>query len=329
MSDRVEERRAEQVQTQKKQADMRTAKEKEAAGQKFKMAFAQKSVLTQKNAADNNKKQGEKQGKAATAQQQKAGGALLARQGIAGRSMAERMVKGRNEASQGDESISNKREKDLHASDNESRETITGSEDHGSEKQFDSAVEQRRDDQQQSKDQGQSQSQGQGGQQNMGGQGQSSGGQGQGQQGQPQDRDTGSIGGVGAAAAKGGAGAVGGATVAGAGSSSSTGKVIIGKSDKTAAKERISPQVLQSIVEKVYQGSQQGMQDFMVQLKDDALGGGSLRVTLKDGKLKIAFTMKEATAKNLLESQKGVLMRMFERKGLALESFEVKVRGMA
>ena len=56
----------------------------------------------------------------------------------------------------------------------------------------------------------------------------------------------------------------------------------------------------------------------------------SLRVTLgQDKKLKIAFTMKDKNAKNLLESSKGVLMRMFEKKGMKLESLEVKVRGEA
>ena len=312
MTDRVDDRRQEQAQLQRKQQDTRSVKEKALAAEKFKTSFAQKAVGEQKLSSGNQKKQGDKQAGDKSAQS-----AFASRQGIAGRSMAERMVTTKDGDKQLGERVSEDHEKKIRSAD-ERKESAHDEkvESRAHERQVDSPIKGKDEQQQQS--QGQGQSQGQTGQQPGGGS--------HGQQQDQQRRDESQ--GVGAAAAartSAGASATSSASAAG-GSSEGTGKVAIGRTEKMAAKERISSKVLQDIVESIYKGSQEGMHDFHIQLKDDALGGGSLRVTLKDGKLKILFTLKDASAKNLVESSKGVLMRMFERKGLKLETLEVKLR---
>lgn len=315
MGDRIEDRRQEQAQLQKKQADTRTVKEKALAAAKFQTAFSQKAVGEQKLSSGNQKKQGEKQSGDKSAMT-----AFASRQGIAGRSMAERMVTTKEGDKQLGERVHEDKDKKIHDSDDRKEMSHDDKvESRAQERQVDSPIKGKDEQQQQQQSSGQGQGQGQTGQQPGGG----SHGQ---QQDQQQRRDEGM--GVGASAA---AKSAGGASAAGdaAGASpdsGASGKIAIGRTDKMAAKERISSKVLQDIVESIYKGSQQGMHDFHIQLKDDALGGGSLRVTLKDGKLKVLFTLKDASAKNLIESSKGVLMRMFERKGLQLETLEVKLR---
>ena len=71
-------------------------------------------------------------------------------------------------------------------------------------------------------------------------------------------------------------------------------KVIIGKTLQAQASERINPRVIQAVADRVYQLiSDEGMKEFQIELKDDMLGGGVLRVSLKDSGLKLTFTMKD------------------------------------
>ncbi|MCC6810395.1 MAG: flagellar hook-length control protein FliK [Deltaproteobacteria bacterium] len=309
MSDRVEERRTQEVIDQKKLQNQKTEKEKEAAAVKFKATFASKNTQTQKNEAQTKNQQQQKSFNQ---------NLLMSRQGIAGRTQAERLVKNRDDDTKTDRDTTTSREKDL-STDSEKREmdSVESKEDAiqqtQAEQRFDAPVQ--KDDDKQKDQQGQGQSQQQPGQQQSG------------QQGQQQDKrdDEKTVGGLGGAAKAGGAG-----SSTKTDNAQNAGKVAIGKTMRAAAGERIPQPVMQKLVDQVAVMSTQGMNEFQIQLKDDALGGGSLRVTIdKDKKLKIAFTMKDKNAKNLLDSSKGLFMRMFEKKGMKLESFEVKVRGEA
>lgn len=315
MSDRVEERRQQEIHQQQKQQDLRTNKEKAAAAEKFKSAIAAGMQSKQQTQAQTGKKQGE----AKQQQQGQAQNALMARQGI-NRAAVENLLKKQDDAGKtADKELVDSRDKDLKSeSDQRDVDTATSREEGRSElAQGREAPVQRREDDQQQQGHGKNEGQGQG--QGQGQQGQSNSGD-----GKQQDRssDGGSVGGVSGTKKT---GKTAGAMAAQG--SSDAGKVVIGKSDKAAAKERIPPQVLQAVVDSIHSHSQHGMNDFMVQLKDDMLGGGSVRVSMQGGKMKVVFTMKDPTSKNLLESSKGKLMRMFEMKGLALESLEVKLRG--
>jgi hypothetical protein len=307
MSDRVEERRHQETVDLKKQQAQKTEKEKEAAAIKFKAAFSQKTVTqakTETNAKAN--------------QQQKSfnQSLFMSKQGIAGRSQAERLVKQRDEDTKSDKDTVSSREQDL-KSDSERKEmdSVDAKEEavqqNQAEQRFDAPI---KDDDNNKGDQQQNQGQNQG-------QGQSSGQQ----QNQDRRKEEDEPMGVGGTAKAGGAG-----SATKTDDAQNAGKIAIGKTARAAASERIPQPVMQKMVDAVAVMAGQGMQEFQIQLKDDALGGGSLRVTLgQDKKLKIAFTMKDKSAKNLLESSKGVLMRMFEKKGMKLESLEVKVRGEA
>ncbi len=306
MSDRVEERRHQETVDLKKQQAQKTEKEKEAAAIKFKAAFSQKTVSqakTETNAKAN--------------QQQKSfnQSLFMSKQGIAGRSQAERLVKQRDEDTKSDKDTVGSREQDL-KSDTERREadSVDAKEEavqqNQAEQRFDAPI---KDDDNKQGDQQQNQGQNQG-------QGQSSQ-----QQNQDRRKEEDEPMGVGGTAKAGGAG-----SATKTDDAQNAGKIAIGKTARAAASERIPQPVMQRMVDAVAVMAGQGMQEFQIQLKDDALGGGSLRVTLgQDKKLKIAFTMKDKNAKNLIESSKGVLMRMFEKKGMKLESLEVKVRGEA
>ena len=307
MSSTVEERRTQEVLDQKKIAEQKTQKEKEASAAKFKSTIMGQQVAKQK---------GETAQKETAQKQAFNQNLLMARNGIAGRNLAERLVKNSEQSEKMEKEITNSRDGDLKADsdrvDGDSQDAKTEAQ--AQAQQFDGAVQQRDDEQKKGDEQNQGQqSQGQNQQQ------QQQGGQGQNKDGK--DDKEGAIGGVGGAQK---AGKVGGAGQA-EGPSSAT-KVAVGKINKTGAADRIPQPVMQAVVDKVAVMCAQNMGEFQITLKDDMMGGGTLRVTLKDNKLKIAFTLKDASTKNLLESQKGVLMRMFERKGLALESMTVQVR---
>lgn len=318
MSDRVEERHQQQVFEQKKQQDVRTAKEKTAAAEKFKTAIASNLVGKQLQTSHQQKKQGEGQQAGKQQQQGQAQNALLARNGI-NRTQVEGMLKKQDESGKtADRELRESRDKDI-SSDSDKRdvENSDSKQDSKTQNNLESPIQRRDDEKKDQQGQGNKdgQSQGQG-------QGQGGGNSNQGDGKQREHRDGDGLSGVGGAKASGKTKA----PVAAQGSADA-GKVVVGKSEKMAAKERIPPAMLQAMVDKIHEHSQHGMNEFQIQLKDDILGGGSIRVTMAGGKMKVAFTMKDASAKNLLESSKGKLMRMFEMKGLALESLEVKLRG--
>jgi len=304
MSDRIEERRQADVHDQKRLQQEKTTKEKEASATKFKTAFSQKSGAEVKQEAQKKEQGGQKQFNQ---------NLLMSRNGIANRSVAERLVKSKDEDIKQDRDLTGTREKDL-ISDTDRNEfaRVEGREEGLAQaQQFDAPVK----NDEQAKDQGGQQQQGQGTGQNSGQQ--------SGQQ-QNKDKDESTVGGI-AGSQK--AGKPEDATGKASGAQNA-GKVAIGKTMKAAAAEGLSQPVMQGLVDKVSVMATQGMQEVQIQLKDDALGGGTLRVTIgKDKKLQIAFTLKDQSAKNLIESSKGTLMRMFERKGMALESLTVKLRG--
>lgn len=91
-----------------------------------------------------------------------------------------------------------------------------------------------------------------------------------------------------------------------------------------AAGARLPPDVLQSIVDKVFVGmNKAGLSEFHIQFKDDVLAGSSLKVSAKDGKVSATFTTTNANVKRLIESSEGELARAFGNKGMSLERLEV------
>jgi Flagellar hook-length control protein FliK len=309
MSDRVEERRQQEVHDQKRLQNEKTAKEKEVAAQKFKTAFQQKTLSQQKN---------ETHSREQSKQKNFSQNMFMARQGIAGRSQAERLMKSRDEGAKVDRDLVSSRDEGLKNDHERLDADSTEARDESLQQtaqSFDAPVQ--RDERKDSQD-----NSGQQGQQMQGQSGHQSGGQGSGEKDKDGNEET-RIGGI-KASPKGAGG------VSKTDDTQNAGKIAIGKTMRAQAAERIPQAVLQGLVEKVAVMAGQGMQEFQIQLKDDVLGGGTLRVTLsKDKKLKIAFTLKEASAKNLLASSKGVLMRMFDRKGITLESLDIKLRGEA
>jgi hypothetical protein len=309
VSDRVEERRTQEIIDQKKLQNQKTEKEKQASAQKFKQTMGAKTTAQSKNETLQKNTQQQKNFNQSL---------FMSRQGITGRSQAEQLMKRRDDDTKTDKENVSSREGDLKADAErrdadavESREEALTQQQAA--QQFDAPIKQ---DDGRDQQQGQGQGQGQGQQQSSGQQDNQKG---------DQHKDERSTDGVGGASKAGGLGAAGKAD-----DTQNAGKIAIGKTQKAAAGERIPQPVMQKLVDQVAVMSTHGMNEFQIQLKDDALGGGTLRVTIdKDKKLKVAFTMKDKNAKNLLDSSKGLFMRMFEKKGMKLESFEVKVRGEA
>lgn len=90
---------------------------------------------------------------------------------------------------------------------------------------------------------------------------------------------------------------------------------------------QIPQAVLQEIVKRVMVGvDKEGMASFVIQFKDDILGGATMQITAKDGKIAATFTTSDKNAGRLLKASEGALARAFARKGMSLESLTVEAR---
>jgi|GEM_PF-4399485 len=306
---RVEEERQAQLHEQKLKNE-KTAKEKAAAAAKFGQVITQsKNQQSQMHTQSALKQQQQKQ----HADQRQSQQMLLGKQGIL-RGSTEGLLKARDEERKIKDDKRKDRDEDIKKEDDKSDQIQTTQRDDLVNQQ---AI-QRKDEQPQGQSQNQSQQQSSGG-----GQQHSSGGQEQ-QQNQKHEKESGM--GIAGVAKKQTAsvdeeGGIESATAAQSGGK----KMAIGKSLQAEAAERIDPRALSAVADKVYQYiSKENMKEFQIELKDDMLGGGALRVSLKDSGLKLTFQMKEHYASNLIESSKQQLFRAFEKKGFKQIEIEVK-----
>ncbi len=90
---------------------------------------------------------------------------------------------------------------------------------------------------------------------------------------------------------------------------------------------QIPEAILQELVKRVMVGvDKSGIGNFVIQLKDDVLGGATLQISAKDGKINAKFTVNDENIARLLKASEGQLARAFGHKGLSLESLEVVSR---
>jgi hypothetical protein len=140
-----------------------------------------------------------------------------------------------------------------------------------------------------------------------------------------------------------GSGSGGGAGESESGGNKEQQKSLMASSDPTAAMQRetqgaqsaqapqgtqapkMPPAMLQEIVNRVLVGlNKEGLSEMHIEFKEGVLGGGSLQISSKDGKVSAKFTVGDQNTKRLLRASQGELERAFEQKGLALESFDVQ-----
>ncbi len=94
-----------------------------------------------------------------------------------------------------------------------------------------------------------------------------------------------------------------------------------------AAGPQIPAHILQEIVKRVLVGvDKEGMSNFVIQFKDDVLGGATMQISAKDGKISAKFTTGDKNAGRLLKASEGALARAFAQKGMSLESLTVEAR---
>lgn len=87
---------------------------------------------------------------------------------------------------------------------------------------------------------------------------------------------------------------------------------------------QIPEAILQELVKRVMVGvDKNGIGNFVIQLKEDVLGGATLQISAKDGKITAKFTVNDENIARLLKASEGQLARAFGHKGLSLESLEV------
>jgi flagellar hook-length control protein FliK len=88
---------------------------------------------------------------------------------------------------------------------------------------------------------------------------------------------------------------------------------------------QIPPAVLQEIVKRVMVGvDKEGLASFVVQFKEDVLGGATMQINAQHGKISAKFTTPDKNAARLLKASEGQLARAFAQKGMSLERLEVE-----
>ena len=88
---------------------------------------------------------------------------------------------------------------------------------------------------------------------------------------------------------------------------------------------QLPPEVIKQIVDRVMVGvSEEGLNTFVIQFKDDVLSGASLQINAKDGKISAKFKTTDKNTGRLLKASEGALSRVFAQKGMSLESFAVE-----
>lgn len=99
------------------------------------------------------------------------------------------------------------------------------------------------------------------------------------------------------------------------------------ESGHSANMPRIPEAVLQELVKRVMVGvDQNGLGTFVIQLKNDVLGGATMQITARDGKISAKFTVSDENTGRLLKASEGALSRAFGRRGMQLERLEVDTR---
>ena len=68
------------------------------------------------------------------------------------------------------------------------------------------------------------------------------------------------------------------------------------------------------------------LEEFRVDLKGDVLGGASVAISNKDGKINATFESDDVNLRRLVKASEGELSRAFARKGMRLERLEVTAR---
>ncbi len=92
-----------------------------------------------------------------------------------------------------------------------------------------------------------------------------------------------------------------------------------------AAAPQIPQAILQEIVKRLMVGvNAEGIGQVHIQFNEGVLGGASLTLSAKDGKIKAQFQTKDRMMGNLIKSSEGALARALAHKGLTLERLDVR-----
>jgi hypothetical protein len=88
---------------------------------------------------------------------------------------------------------------------------------------------------------------------------------------------------------------------------------------------KIPQAVIDQLVQRVLVGlNKEGLGEMHIQFKEGVLGGGSLQISSKDGKINAKFTVPDQNTRRLLRASQGELERAFGSKGLTLANFAVE-----
>ena len=106
--------------------------------------------------------------------------------------------------------------------------------------------------------------------------------------------------------------------------------VPVAQPKSTAGSERlraIANEIAQKIVERVRVGTNAaGNSEFQIDLRGDVLGGMSIKVSAKNGKISAVFSGKDRETLKMLEGQRDGLKNALAGRGLTLESLKVEAK---
>lgn len=308
MSSRIEEKRAQEAKL-KQQKEARSKQEQLKSAQKFQSTMVGKNLVQAKSTTlkQNQKRDAQKQ----TAQDGKT--RLAARQGISARSQ----MRGMEEHSSA-QFLDEKLQSDHQQEKLQDRQV---EERHIDEKKDENKLEERKsNDQIARKEQGQGQAPIQGqvlfdpNQQGGGGRGSQGGQQGGDDQRRKDQEPSGAIGGIKAKALQTGKAH----SLTGASpeiETDASGKIILGKKPTMRLMNRLDSKVIGKILKEAFVAHHEhGIKSLHVDLSD-LMEGVSVRITIDNGNVKCVFSVKSASAKNLIESSQRDLNLAFTQKG--------------
>ena len=106
--------------------------------------------------------------------------------------------------------------------------------------------------------------------------------------------------------------------------------VPVAQPKSTGGSERLralANEIAQKIVERVRVGTNAaGNSEFQIDLRGDVLGGMSIKVSAKNGKISAVFSGKDREVLKMLEQQREGLKTALSGRGLTLESLKVEAR---
>jgi len=93
---------------------------------------------------------------------------------------------------------------------------------------------------------------------------------------------------------------------------------------ETTPARQIPDEVIDALVSQVFVGvDKKGLSQFVIELKDSALGGGQISVSVQGKKINLKFSGLNSSAKNLLRNSKSALAQRLQSKKLSLNEFEI------